>query len=209
MLYYDRKKEPAEGWPVINGDYVLGDPQSCVAGATLASHIEEVLVDAGAAISGPCKTENLGIEKMMANLISNPNIRFLILCGSEVQGHITGQSIEALHANGVDPDKRKIVGATGAIPFIENIPDEAIERFQQQLEIVSMIDVEDAAAIQSQVKECIEKDPGAVEEETMIIVVEEDEEVEDGLKGKNHGENFTFIDSEQIMVHLLCLEKNT
>jgi tetrahydromethanopterin S-methyltransferase subunit A len=203
------KKEPAEGWPVINGDYVLGDPQSCVAGATLASHIEEILVDAGAAISGPCKTENLGIEKMMANLISNPNIRFLILCGSEVQGHITGQSIEALHANGVDPDKRKIVGATGAIPFIENIPDEAIERFQQQLEIVSMIDVEDAAAIQSQVKECIEKDPGAVEEETMIIVVEEDEEVEDGLKGKNHGENFICIDSEQIMVHLLCLEKNT
>jgi len=202
------KKEPAEGWPVINGDYVLGDPQSCVAGATLASHIEEILVDAGAAISGPCKTENLGIEKMMANLISNPNIRFLILCGSEVQGHITGQSIEALHANGVDPDKRKIVGATGAIPFIENIPDEAIERFQQQLEIVSMIDVEDAAAIQSQVKECIEKDPGAVEEETMIIVVEEDEEV-NGLEGKNNGENVTFINSEQIMSHLLCLEKNT
>ena len=101
------KKSPAEGWPVINGDYVVGDPQSCVAGATLASHIEEVLVDAGAAIAGPCKTENLGIEKMVANLISNPNIRFLLLCGSEVQGHITGQSIEALHANGVDVDNER------------------------------------------------------------------------------------------------------
>jgi tetrahydromethanopterin S-methyltransferase subunit A len=167
------KKSPADGWPVINGDYVVGDPQSCVACATLASHIEEVLVDAGAAIAGPCKTENLGIEKMVANLISNPNIRFLLLCGSEVQGHITGQSIEALHANGVDVDKRKIVGATGAIPFIENLPDEAIERFQQQMDIISMIDVEDAAAIQSKIKECIEKDPGAAEEETMIIKLEE------------------------------------
>lgn len=167
------KKSPAEGWPVINGDYEVGDPESPVAATTLASHIESIPVDAGAAIAGPCKTENLGIEKMLANLISNPNIRFLILTGSEVQGHITGQSIEALHANGVDPEKRKIIDATGAIPFIENIPDEGIERFQQQMEIVSLIDVEDAAAIQSKVKECIDKDPGAFEEEAMVIEVEE------------------------------------
>jgi Tetrahydromethanopterin S-methyltransferase, subunit A len=104
----------------------------------------------------------------------------LILTGSEVQGHITGQSIEALHENGVDPEKRKIVGATGAIPFIENIPDEGIERFQQQMEIVSIIDVEDAATIQSKVKECIDKDPGAFEEEAMVIEVEEDGEEEEG-----------------------------
>jgi tetrahydromethanopterin S-methyltransferase subunit A len=173
VLKLAEKKSPAEGWPVINGDYVVGDPESPVAAATLASHIEQIPVDAGAAIAGPCKTENLGIEKMLANLISNPNIRFLVLCGSEVQGHITGQSIEALHANGVDPEKRKIVDATGAIPFIENIPDEGIERFQQQMEIVSIIDVEDAAAIQSKIKECIEKDPGAFEEEAMVIKVEE------------------------------------
>ena len=62
---------------------------------------------------------------------------------------------------------------TGAIPFVENIDDDGIERFQQQLEIISMIDVEDAAAIQSKVKECIEKDPGAFEEEAMVIKVEE------------------------------------
>ena len=175
------KKSPAEGWPVVNGDYVVGDPESPVAAATLASHIEQIAVDAGAAISGPCKTENLGIEKMIANIISNPNIRFLVLCGSEVQGHVTGQSIEALHANGVDPEKRKIVNAVGAIPFIENIPDEGIERFQNQLEIVSIIDTEDAAAIQSKVKECISKDPGAFEEEALIVKVEEGgEEEEEG-----------------------------
>ena len=169
------KKEPAEGWPVINGDYVVGDPESPVAAATLASHIEQIPVDAGAAIAGPCKTENLGIEKMIANLISNPNIRFLVLCGSEVQGHITGQSIEALHANGVDPEKRKIVDATGAIPFIENIPDEGIERFQTQMELVSIIDTEDAGQISAKIKECIEKDPGAFEEEAMIINIKEAE----------------------------------
>jgi tetrahydromethanopterin S-methyltransferase subunit A len=166
------KKSPAENWPVVNGDYVVGDPESPVAATTLGSHNEDIPVAAGAAIAGPCKTENLGIEKMLANLISNPNLRFLILCGSEVQGHITGQSIEALHANGVD-EKRKIAGADGAIPFIENIPDEGIERFQQQMELISMIDVEDAGQIQAKVKECIEKDPGAFEEEAMVIKVEE------------------------------------
>jgi tetrahydromethanopterin S-methyltransferase subunit A len=176
------KKKPADGWPVINGDYIVGDPQSCVAGATLASHIESILTDVGAAIAGPVKTENLGVEKMIGNLISNPNIRFLILCGSEVQGHITGQSIEALHANGVD-EKSRIVGATGAIPFIENMPEEAIERFQQQMEIINMIDVEDVEQIQSTVKEYIEKDAGAFEEETMVIELEEDKE-EKNLKSE-------------------------
>jgi len=173
------KKSPADGWPIINGDYMVGDPESPVAATTLGSHNEDVPVGAGAAIAGPCKTENLGIEKVVANIISNPNIRFLVLCGSEVQGHITGQTIEALHANGVDPEKRKIIDATGAIPFVENVPDEGIERFQSQVEIVSMIDVEDAGAIEAKVKECVEKDPGAFEEEAYVISLDEGGDEED------------------------------
>lgn len=158
---------------MVKGDYVVGDPESPVAAVTLASHIEGIPHDAGAAIAGPCKTENLGIEKVIGNTVSNPNIRFLILCGSEVQGHIVGQSMKALHENGIDPEKKKIIGADGAIPYIENIPIEGVERYREQYEIVDLIDVEDAAAIQSKVKECIEKDPGAFEEEPMVIKVEE------------------------------------
>jgi len=161
------KKSPAEGWPAISGDYIIGDPESPVAAATLASHIE-------AEISGPCKTENLGVEKVVANIISNPNIRFLVLCGAEVQGHITGQSIIALHENGCDPDKKSIIGADGAIPFVENVPMEGVERFQQQVEIVDMIDIEDISSIQSKINECVEKDPGAFEEEAMTITVDDE-----------------------------------
>ena len=173
------KKSPAEGWPVISGDYVVGDPESPVAVTTLASHIEADL--SGAAIAGPCKTENLGVEKVVANIISNPNIRFLILSGAEVQGHITGQSFKALHENGCDPDKKKIIGATGAIPFVENVPLDGVERFQQQLEIVDMIDVEDVGAINAKISECVEEDPGAFEEEAMVISVEDDDgDADDG-----------------------------
>ena len=166
------KKAPAEGWPVISGDYVVGDPESPVAVTTLASHIEAELT--GAAIAGPCKTENLGIEKVVANIISNPNIRFLILAGAEVQGHITGQSFKALHENGADAEKKKIIGATGAIPFVENVPLEGIERFQQQLEIIDLIDTEDTGAINAKISECIEKDPGAVEGEPIVMEVDEE-----------------------------------
>jgi tetrahydromethanopterin S-methyltransferase subunit A len=161
------KKAPADGWPVISGDYIVGDPESPVAVTTLASHIEAEL--SGAAIAGPCKTENLGIEKVIANTVSNPNIRFMILCGAEVQGHITGESIKALHANGCDPEKKKITGAPGAIPFVENIPMDGVERFQNQMEIVDLIDIEDAGQITAKVKECIEKDSGALEEKVLIL----------------------------------------
>jgi tetrahydromethanopterin S-methyltransferase subunit A len=86
----------------------------------------------------------------------------------------------ALHENGVDPEKRSIVGADGAIPYIENIPDEGLDRFRSQFEMIDLIDVEDGASIQAKVKECIEKDPGAIEEEAMVIVIEEEGEEEEG-----------------------------
>ena len=57
------KKPTADNWPVVSGDYIVGDPESPVAVTTLASHNEDIPAAAGAAIAGPCKTENLGIEK--------------------------------------------------------------------------------------------------------------------------------------------------
>ena len=191
------KKAPADGWPVISGDYIVGDPESPVAVTTLASHIEAELT--GAAIAGPCKTENLGIEKVVANIISNPNIRFLILAGAEVQGHITGQSFQALFDNGADPDKKKIIGATGAIPFVENVPLEGVERFQQQLEIVDLIDTEDVGAIQSKINECVEKDPGAFEEEAMVISVE----------GDDDGEAMKVVSAETALIEARIRDINT
>ena len=168
---------------------------------TLASHIEAEL--SGAAIAGPCKTENLGVEKVVANIISNPNIRFLILAGAEVQGHITGQSFKALHENGADPDKKKIIGATGAIPFVENVPLEGVERFQQQLEIIDLIDTEDVGAIQAKINECVEKDPGAFEEEAMVISVEGDDGEEDD------GEEMKVVSAETALIEARMRNINT
>ena len=167
------KKAPASGWPIVSGEYVVGNPESCVGVVTLGSHgLDEAAIEAGAAISGPCHTENLGIEKVVANYISNPNIRFMVLCGSEIQGHITGQCFKALYENGIGDDGG-IIGAKGAIPFLENAGKDAIERFQRQLlEVVDLIDVEDTGKIVSAIKECISKDPGAIDEDPMILELE-------------------------------------
>lgn len=163
------KKKPTENWPVLSGDYALGDPESAVVVVTLGSHMDDMPVQAGAAISGSLHTENLGIEKVMANVISNPNIRFLVVCGSEVQGHITGQTIKALHENGADPDEMRVIGSKGAIPYLDNMTEEGVRRFQDQVEIVDLIDVEDPDVIQSKIEGCLINDTGTYEEDTTII----------------------------------------
>jgi len=138
----------------------------------MGSHLDEqAICDAGAAIAGTCMTENLGIEKVIANVISNPNIRFVLCCGTEVKGHLSGQSFIALHQNGVS--EGRIVGAQGAIPFIENLPDEAIKRFQEQVEIVNIMETEDLGTIKAKINELKAKDPGAFPGEPMIVEVKE------------------------------------
>ncbi|MDI6810723.1 MAG: tetrahydromethanopterin S-methyltransferase subunit F [archaeon] len=164
------KKEVPAGWPLLTGDYEVGDPKSCVAVSSTGSyfHIEHL---PGIAIQGPDKTENIGLEKIMTNIISNPNIRFLIIAGAEVPGHISGGAMLALWQNGVDLESHKIIGTKAAIPFIENLPREAVERFRKQVEVIDMLGVEDYGKIMAKVKELMAKDPGAYPEDPMIVKI--------------------------------------
>jgi len=167
------KKKPSEPWPIITGEYHAGNPENPVAVCTCGSHISDApLLAAGASLVGPCKTENIGIEKMVANMISNPNIRYMIVTGMEVKGHITGQAVEAFLNNGIDKEG-KILGAKGAIPFIQNLTPESIERVRQQVQPVMMMDTEDANAIVAKVKELASKDPGALDVDAMVIEIKE------------------------------------
>ncbi|MGA2104889.1 tetrahydromethanopterin S-methyltransferase subunit A [Methanoregula sp.] len=166
------KKSPASGWPLVKGDFHSGDANSCVAVITMGSHLDEQgICDAGAAMCGSCKTENLGLEKVIANYIANPNIRFMILCGTEVKGHLSGQSMVALHKGGVKDGR--IVGAEGAIPFIENLNDAAIKRFQEQITVVNIMETEDLAAIKAKINELKANDPGAFAADPIVVEVKE------------------------------------
>ncbi|VVB65161.1 Tetrahydromethanopterin S-methyltransferase subunit A 1 [uncultured archaeon] len=135
-------------WPPLRGDYVVGDPEGRVAVVTLAS----VMRIENSAISGTCKTENLGVEKIVANLISNSNIRFLLICGAESKGHLPGNTLIALHKNGLD-EKSRIIGSKGAIPFMQNLTTEAVRRFQAQIQLIDRIGMEDEKQIRLLVEE--------------------------------------------------------
>lgn len=136
-------KTVADTWPVVRGDYAVGNPKSRIAVVTLASNINP---SHEAALWGSSKTENLGVEKIVANIISNSNIRYVLVCGTESRGHLAGHSLLAIHANGID-EKGRIVHSHGAIPFIENISREAVRRFQQQVVLIDKIGLVDSREI--------------------------------------------------------------
>jgi tetrahydromethanopterin S-methyltransferase subunit A len=166
------KKSPASGWPLVKGEFISGEANSPVAVVTMGSHLDEKgLCDAGAAMCGSCMTENLGLEKVIANIVSNPNIRFMLCCGTEVKGHLAGNTMLALHKNGVK--EGRVVGAEGAIPYIENLKDEAIKRFQEQVELVNIMESEDLNTIKAKMNELKARDPGAFAADAMVIEVKE------------------------------------
>jgi tetrahydromethanopterin S-methyltransferase subunit A len=125
-----------KSWPPIPGDYTVDSPELSVAICTLG---KKIAVPPPYAIAGTCKTENIGIERIIANVVSNPNIRFFIIAGPEVPGHRTGSTLRCLYENGLDESTHKILEAPGAIPYIENVPLEAVDRFRNQVELVNMM----------------------------------------------------------------------
>jgi tetrahydromethanopterin S-methyltransferase subunit A len=79
--------------------------------------------------------------------------------------------------NGVDGNHR-VVGAKSAIPFIENLPLEAVERFQRQVEIVDLIGVNDGGRVAGVIDDCLGMNPGSFGEPMIIEPVSRDRIVE-------------------------------
>ena len=109
--------EDLKNWPSIEGRYKKGNPQSPVVVCTNAT-VEGIELDMEkVALIGKCVTENIGIEKIIQNIVANPCIRFLILCGKVSKGHFVSQAFLSLKKNGIDKEKR-IIGARGNTPFL-------------------------------------------------------------------------------------------
>jgi tetrahydromethanopterin S-methyltransferase subunit A len=143
------KVKPPDGYPPEEGRYVRGNDYSPVAVCVILdtfdfaipSELNELVMagtDSGAALSGMLQTENIGLEKMVCNIVANPNIRYIVLCGRESAGHLPGESLLALKENGVN-ETRQIIGTSAPTPHLHNIPLELIERFRNQ--IVSIVNL--------------------------------------------------------------------
>jgi tetrahydromethanopterin S-methyltransferase subunit A len=149
--YEIRKVEPPPDYPPEEGRFIRGNDYSPVAVAAILDtydykippelvRLVEVAVESGAALAGTLQTENIGIEKIIANIVANPNIRYIVLCWRESQGHLPADALINLVKNGVAKDKRRtIIGARAQSPYLPNISLEAIERFRKQVTIVNLI----------------------------------------------------------------------
>jgi tetrahydromethanopterin S-methyltransferase subunit A len=124
-------------WPSYLGDYILGSEDSRVAILIIGRGTVDIPADLFR-IKGTVKTENLGLEKVVLNIVSNPAIRYLVVCGKEEFGHFPADAIISLLQNGMDADRR-IIGSKGAIPYLCSIPDEVIERFRQQVHVIDLV----------------------------------------------------------------------
>ena len=121
-------------------------------------HLVRVAVESGAALAGTLQTENIGLEKVICNVVANPNIRFLVVCGPETPGHLVGDVILALANNGVDAGKR-IVGAKAPTPYLFNVPLEFIERFRKQVTVIDLVDEGSPDVLRQAVCACYQESP--------------------------------------------------
>jgi tetrahydromethanopterin S-methyltransferase subunit A len=140
-------------WPVVEGNYVVGDPAAPVAICTLADddlmrELASARVTSRVAITGTLTTENLGVEHVLRNLAANPSIRFLVLCGRDSRGHQAGQALLSLKHGGIDA-QRRIVGALGARAVLKNLAEGEIEAFRGRITLVDEIGTQDVDRITS------------------------------------------------------------
>lgn len=141
----------------MEGRYRVGNTNSPIAVCSMASVDMDLPMDR-IAIMGKCVTENIGIEKIVKNIISNPKIRYLILCGQASKGHFVDNAIESLVKNGVNGDNR-IIGAMGAMPVLKNLTQEEIERFRKQITPINLSGETDKEKIMQAVNQYFESKP--------------------------------------------------
>jgi len=163
------KVKPHEDYPPEEGRYIRGNDFSPVAVVIILNRDEDKIppeierlvrvgVESGAALSGTVQTENIGFEKIICNVIANPNIRYAVLSGPESQGHLTGEALKALMKNGID-EKKYIIGTDAPHPVLYNLPIEYIERFRNQLTLIDLQFKGTPELIRKAVWSCYQEEP--------------------------------------------------
>lgn len=126
----------------IHEEVFLGNSGSTIAVCTLSSmellkEISNSDLMKKIAISGRLLSENKGIDELVRNIIKNPNLQTLIVCGKEVSGHKTGHALVSLYKYGIDNDNR-IVNSYSPSPFL-TVSKQDVEKFQKQITLVDRI----------------------------------------------------------------------
>ena len=169
--------EYRNGWPPFPGQFRVMAFMAPVAVCTLTDDdLMARLVGANSphlSIIGALQTENLGIERLIENVASNPHLRFLILCGADSQqiiGHLPGRSLLALAKNGID-ERGRIVDAPGRRPMLKNIAQDVVEHFRRAVEVRDLIGETNVETILAEANSLAARNPGPVTPPTGLRVL--------------------------------------
>ena len=156
-------------WPPYPGEYIVGNPAGSVAICTLSNRElpQKLIATIGSdlAIAGRCDTENIGIEKVVLNLLANDHIRWLLLCGVEAPGHRAADAFLRLKERGVDANMRVLESASWR-PVLKNLTLFDVARFREQIELVNLIGVTAVSKIVEAAHEAAKKPTATISFQT-------------------------------------------
>ena len=175
-------------WPPVPGSYSLGSMKSPVAIIVLGRGLFHLSTNRYC-ILGTLRSANLGIEKIIANVVSNPRIRFLIICGKE-EGHLPGDALLNLVRNGVD-ERMNIIGSKAQMAFLPDVTQDAVARFRDQVRVIDLVYPKDTEGtidwrdptfdfdpsrlreLEETIERCEQDSPGSHPESPMLISLPE------------------------------------
>lgn len=128
-------------WPLFFKDQLeIGNRESQVGICTLWTEKEKIMERIGK--EEYCVIGNLytamGINAMIKNILANPRIRYLVLCGKDMNK--SGEALVSFMKNGID-SKRKIVGHEAYID--SSVPIDLVEKFRSNVKLIDMRERED------------------------------------------------------------------
>lgn len=126
----------------IEDKLYFGNPNSTLVVCTLSSmkllkEISNSSLMNKIYVVGRLLSENKGIDMLVRHIISNEQIRTVILCGEDTIGHKPGHSILCLYKNGMDQNGI-IVGSESPNPIL-TLTNQEVSRFQKQVKIINKI----------------------------------------------------------------------
>ena len=98
-------------------------------------------------IVGRLLSENKGVDQIIQFTTNNKSLKYLLLCGEEVKGHLSGQTLIALKKNGIDQNK-KVINSAAHYPFLACTNHE-VEYFRHHINIINNIGLKDIDKIKN------------------------------------------------------------
>ncbi|MFH1173217.1 MAG: hypothetical protein V1692_01670, partial [bacterium] len=125
-------------WPIyFKENLIQGDINSCIGVCTMWSDKEKVaqgLPRDYYSVAGNLYSSD-GINYILRNILANPKIRYLVICGEDVSGE-SGQAIKALMTHGANEQNQII---NNGFQLHKEIDSSAIKLFREKVKLVDCL----------------------------------------------------------------------